>query len=85
MEGWLPASYFLERGVMCNFDVGGDDGDDGGVLLLYHVHCYMKVEHKGLTGEIKLKDGMRTEFQLDVMDKVRLTSYVLFRQREKSI
>ena len=48
-------------------------------------NCYLKVEHKGLTGEIKLKDGMRTEFQLDVMDKVRLTSYVLFRQREKSI
>ena len=33
MEGWLPASYFLKRGVKC-FDVGDDDGDDGGVLLL---------------------------------------------------
>ena len=29
MEGWLPASYFLERGVKCDFDLGGDDGDDG--------------------------------------------------------
>ena len=62
-----------------------NDGHGGGVLVLFHMHCYLKVEHKGLTGEIKLKDGMRTEFQLDVMDKVRLTSYVLFRQRDKSI
>ena len=30
-----------------------------------------QVEHKGLSGEIKLKEGMRTDFQLDVMDKVR--------------
>ena len=38
MEGWLPASYFFERGVMCNFDVGDDDGDGGGaLLLLFHV------------------------------------------------
>ena len=34
MEGWLPASHLLERGVKCDFDVGDDDGDDGGVLLL---------------------------------------------------
>ena len=29
-----------------------------------------QVEHKGLSGEIKLEEGTRTHFQLDVMDKV---------------
>merc|ERR1719150_1450363 len=46
---------------------GGDPWRDGSLLLTF----LREVEHKGLTGEIKLKDGMRTEFQLDVMDKVR--------------
>ena len=33
--------------------------------------CEMfQAEHKGLSGEINLEEGMRTHFQLDVMDKV---------------
>ena len=39
-------------------------------LGFYDEECVGQVEHKGLSGEIKLEEGTRTHFQLDVMDKV---------------
>ena len=59
--------FFCFNPMHCKDDNADDkNASDNDNDLLY------QVEHKGLSGEIKLAEGMRTHFQLDVMDKVRI-------------